>query len=123
MSYKETYTTAHTDQELLDLIQNDDKDAFKELFHKYYKQVSFLVSKLISDELLSLNIIHDVFLEVWNNRNQAITTPLNVHLFALTCTKIYESLNTDKKEEQVKTTSAKEWFFGLFKTPRLALRQ
>ncbi|MCD0487618.1 hypothetical protein LPB86_05225 [Pedobacter sp. MC2016-14] len=123
MSYKQIDNSARSDQELLSLILNDDKDAFKELFHKYYKQVSFLVSKLISDEVISLNIIHDVFLEVWNNRHQGITSPLNVHLFALTCTKIYESLNNTEKEIEVKTTSPREWFIGLFKTQRLALRQ
>ena len=98
MSYKDRETIGQTDQVLLERIKNDDKDAFKVLFHKHYRQVYYLVYKSTGDEQLCASIIHDIFLQLWENRHNPTISLLDVYLFALTSTKIFDFVNTSKEE-------------------------
>jgi DNA-directed RNA polymerase specialized sigma24 family protein len=122
MNYIDKEAIGETDQDLLERIKRDDKDAFKILFHKHYKQVYYLVYKSTGNEQLCATMIHDVFLQLWESRHIPTISSLDVYLFALTSTKIFEVVNESKSDNNMKTpASFKERLLGL--RPVLKLRR
>jgi len=59
-----------SDPELILAIINNDEKAFNELFERYWARVYVVACKYVKDEELSLEITHDIFLNIWNKRHQ-----------------------------------------------------
>lgn len=57
-----------TDPELWDDVRNDDKSAFDTLFKRYCARLYTAAFKQLGDEENSQEIVHDVFLSLWNRR-------------------------------------------------------
>jgi len=70
------------DKELLDLIKQNDADALKKLYKKYFLRLcSFAISYVKSVDL-SEEVVSDVFLNIWLNRNTIkIRTNLKAYMF------------------------------------------
>ena len=62
------YTTI-SDIDLVGLLQNEDEEAFVEIYNRYWKRVYFLAFKYTKSEEASKDIAQDVFLKLWINRN------------------------------------------------------
>ena len=50
-------------------INNLDKKSFELLFKEYFKQLCFFARKFVSDEDASREIVHDVFINLWEKRD------------------------------------------------------
>jgi RNA polymerase sigma-70 factor (ECF subfamily) len=59
-----------TDSELIEAILNNDEQAFNQLFERYWSRVYAVAYKYVKDEELSLEITHDIFINIWNKRHQ-----------------------------------------------------
>jgi RNA polymerase sigma-70 factor (ECF subfamily) len=59
-----------SDPDLTIAIINDDVKAFNELFDRHWARVYAVAYKFVKDEELSLEITHDIFLNIWNKRQQ-----------------------------------------------------
>jgi RNA polymerase sigma-70 factor (family 1) len=59
-----------SDPELILAIINNDEKAFNELFERHWARVYVVACKYVKDEELSLEITHDIFLNIWNKRHQ-----------------------------------------------------
>ncbi|TDO22890.1 sigma-70 family RNA polymerase sigma factor [Pedobacter duraquae] len=57
-----------TDSDLLKSICNDDERAFSELFHRYSGKIYAKSFAYLRDAETCEQIVHDVFLTIWNNR-------------------------------------------------------
>ncbi len=57
-----------TDSELWDAVRNDDESAFDALFKRYWARLYKIAFRQLGDEENSLEIVHDVFLSLWNRR-------------------------------------------------------
>jgi len=62
--------TGLTDSQLIEAILNDDEQAFNQLFERYWSRVYAVAHKCVKDEELSLEITHDIFINIWNKRHQ-----------------------------------------------------
>jgi len=58
-----------SDQELLKAIAAGDEQAFHRLFNRYWKTLFSFVYRLTRDESHTKDILQDVFLYIWNNRD------------------------------------------------------
>ena len=59
-----------TDEKLIEAIRRDDREAFKQLYYKYYKMLfRFAMYRLHSSETAS-DLIQDIFLKLWIKRNK-----------------------------------------------------
>jgi RNA polymerase sigma-70 factor (family 1) len=87
-----TYLTL-TDLELVDLLKKDDSDAFSEIYSRYaVLLVGFASSKLFDLED-SRDIIHDVFVKLWQERKQLkVDRDLKAYLFKLTRYRIVDKI-------------------------------
>lgn len=83
------------DSSLLELVQEGDKEAYKQLFMKYYSPLCEYASQYISDED-SEELVQDLMVFVWERREGlVIESSLKSYLF--TSTK-HRCLNSIKKE-------------------------
>lgn len=59
-----------SDLELILAVINDDEKAFNELFERHWARVYAIAFKYVKDEENSLEIAHDIFLNIWNKRHE-----------------------------------------------------
>ncbi|MFD1258340.1 RNA polymerase sigma factor [Mucilaginibacter terrae] len=62
-----------TDRELIGLISTGSQDAFQVLFNRHWKPLYAFVFRLTRDEDHSKDILQDVFMYIWNNREKLYT--------------------------------------------------
>lgn len=58
------------DHRLTEKIENKNEDFFELLFEKYHRQLFLLALQYLKDEKLAEDAIQDVFLKVWEKRDQ-----------------------------------------------------
>ncbi|MEJ6979099.1 sigma-70 family RNA polymerase sigma factor [Pedobacter sp. P351] len=70
-----------TDKELLQLIKKNDSLALNALFKKYYSSLCKFVSIYIKDEALTEELIADLFIKIWDNRENYNISDIKNYLF------------------------------------------
>jgi RNA polymerase sigma-70 factor (ECF subfamily) len=85
-----------TDSILWNAIHNDDQLAFNQLFDKYWVQVYNTGFRYLKDKAASQEIVHDIFLSLWNRRHE-----LQIESFpAFLLTAARYQIHTRKKEKR-----------------------
>jgi RNA polymerase sigma-70 factor (ECF subfamily) len=85
-----------SDEELLKLLKMDNQAALEDLFEKYYYQLCEFSVQYVKNYDLSEEIVSDVFLKVWINRQKLnITNNFKSYIYIATRN---QSLNYIKKE-------------------------
>lgn len=59
-----------TDSELFEAIILNDQKAFNQLFERHWFKVYSVAYKYVKDEESALEIVHDIFLNIWTRREQ-----------------------------------------------------
>ena len=57
-----------TDEQLLHLLRKDDKQAFAEIYDRYWEQMSLYVLKITRSSEDACDIVQDVFVSIWKRR-------------------------------------------------------
>lgn len=86
------------DPELWSAIQSDDDQAFRELFEKYWYKLFKTAIKYLGDEHTSLEIVHDIFITIWDRRHQLVITSFSAYLLTAVrynCYKYSKTRETD----------------------------
>ncbi|HRE51188.1 MAG TPA: RNA polymerase sigma-70 factor [Flavitalea sp.] len=60
----------HTDQDLLQLMKEDNKDAFTALYRSYWESLFIPTVKITRSKEDAKDILQEVFLSVWNRRKE-----------------------------------------------------
>ena len=80
--------TDFTDSEqrdLLNFISSGDEQAFRQLYHHFYKKLLDFAFVLVRNKEAAEELVEDVFIKFWKNRQTAITVRnLKVYLYAAT---------------------------------------
>lgn len=73
---------SYTDQELLTLLQQQNRGAFTAIYTKYWAVLASFATRLLEDEEEAIDVVQDVFTKIWNNRNElVITSSLKSYLY------------------------------------------
>ncbi|KQS30877.1 RNA polymerase sigma factor [Dyadobacter sp. Leaf189] len=70
-----------TDELLVCLLKNDDPDAFKVIYQRYWRQLYSFVYQQLGSKEDTEEIVHDLMLSLWQNRQQAQIQQLRIYLF------------------------------------------
>jgi len=62
------FTESATDQQLVALIRQDDRDAFAELYEKYWDKIFAVAMHRLNDEEEAEEIVQEIFLSIWVRR-------------------------------------------------------
>ncbi|KYP14766.1 sigma-70 family RNA polymerase sigma factor [Flavihumibacter sp. CACIAM 22H1] len=87
---------ANSDTVLWDAYKNGDRDAFSELFRKYYSPLFLYGNKIVQDTTILEDCIQELFFELWKSRNQVVVVSVKAYLFKSLKYKIYRALNQRK---------------------------
>src|SRR5882757_5422614 len=59
----------YTDQQLTSLLKDDDHVAFTEIYTRYWKKMLLIAWNHSKDNSTSKDIVHEVFISLWERRN------------------------------------------------------
>ncbi|MGH7451773.1 MAG: RNA polymerase sigma factor, partial [bacterium] len=62
--------TSHSDQQLAQLIQHSDAEAFKTIYYRYYRPLFRFAFYRTHSKEISQDLIHDTFARLWSNRER-----------------------------------------------------
>jgi RNA polymerase sigma-70 factor (ECF subfamily) len=87
---------AKSDTVLWDAYKQGDREAFSELFRKYYSPLYLYGHKIVQDPVLLEDCIQELFLELWKSRNQVVVVSVKAYLFKSLKYKIFRALSHRK---------------------------
>lgn len=73
-----------TDSELIVLIATGNTRAFEAIYTRYWKKLYAFIYRNLHSKEEEEGILHEVFLSLWNNRNDATINNLGIYLFIAT---------------------------------------
>lgn len=92
--------TAPSDNALWDAYKQGNREAFSELFRKYYTPLFQYGSKIISDSVLLEDCIQELFLELWKTKNQVVVKSVKAYLFKSLKYKLYRVLGQRRLQSE-----------------------
>jgi len=69
--------------ELFDQVKTDDQKALELLFSIYYARLNNFAKNVVKDDVISQDIVQEVFVKVWENRSEIESLNLEAFLFRL----------------------------------------
>lgn len=92
--------TSLGDKELLQLLQQDNELAFRELYNHYWDQLFYLAHKRLKSAAAAEEIVQDVFLTLWKKRKDLAIESLPAYLAAMTRHAVYRYLAREKRKSE-----------------------
>lgn len=100
----------NNDKELLDRISNGDESAFAALYNRYWKKVYSMAFMYVRSPQAAQDIVQDVFLKIWINRENLqhiqefrpyfFVTARNIIISSLRNTVFHQYLTDDEQQEE-----------------------
>ncbi|GAA3958139.1 sigma-70 family RNA polymerase sigma factor [Mucilaginibacter dorajii] len=85
------------DNGLTSLLKNGDATAFTEIYNGYWDKLYYIAYKLLKDTNAAEEIVQDVFLNLWKNKEGLEIVSLAGYLAAMTRYSVYHYLSKEKK--------------------------
>lgn len=85
-----------TDQELWSEIKKSNDQAFARLFHRYSSRIYSNVYSYIKDREVCEQIVHDIFLSIWANREELEVRSFEAYLTAAARYRVYKHISARK---------------------------
>ncbi|ACU04736.1 MULTISPECIES: sigma-70 family RNA polymerase sigma factor [Pedobacter] len=98
----------HSDNELAVLLKEADKDAYTEIYNRYWKKMLLLAWNHCKDKSHAEDIVHEVFIALWNRRDGDLI--MNVPGFLTTAIK-FNIFKHYQKVQQRKQLALKNYEF------------
>jgi len=90
-------------KDLLNRIKEGDELVFELLYRTYFEKMCLFASKFLHDTEQAVEIVHDVFLNIWNNRDKLDLENLyQSYLFTSTRNKCFSFLEKQKTQNKFK---------------------
>jgi RNA polymerase sigma-70 factor, Bacteroides expansion family 1 len=70
----------YTDSELLDLLKSGNAAAFDEIYQRHWNTLFKSAYYLLQDRAASMDVVQDVFVWLWENRDHVVLTTLKGYL-------------------------------------------
>ena len=90
--------------ELIERLQNDEKEALDELYRKYHSAIYYNILKLTRDAIVSEDILQEVFITLWEKRHELnIQQGISGWLFVVSYNRSISYLKRKLKESLART--------------------
>lgn len=98
----------HTDLDLWTLIKADNEQAFSKLFHRYSAKIYSKAYYLIKDREACEQIVHDIFLTLWNNRKTLEIKSFRAYLTSAARYQVYKYITQNASTPLAYTDNLEE---------------
>jgi RNA polymerase sigma-70 factor (ECF subfamily) len=96
-----------TDEKLVSLLKtNDQREAFTEIYNRYWDKLYYLAYKHLQSESSAEEIVQDIFLAFWKKRGDFDIQMLQPYLAAMVRYAVYKSIAKSKKKVTAETKAA-----------------
>ncbi|WP_442590594.1 RNA polymerase sigma-70 factor [Pedobacter sp. AW31-3R] len=85
-----------TDSEFLDRLKQNDQNAFVGIYDRYWSELYRAAFKIYPNQETCEDIIHDVFLNVWNKRHTILVKSLKDYLYIAVKNRILNGMRSEK---------------------------
>nr|WP_221452798.1 sigma-70 family RNA polymerase sigma factor [Mucilaginibacter sp. FT3.2] len=82
------------------MLKNGDAAAFTEIYNQYWDKLYYVAYKLLKDTNTAEEIVQDVFLSLWKNKEGLTIQSLAGYLAAMTRYSVYHHLSKEKKSRE-----------------------
>lgn len=98
--YQESTHLIRKADELFDLIKQDDQQALDKLFTIYFARLNDFAKKITGAEIISQDIVQEVFLKIWENRASIKVVNIEAYIFRLVRNRCIDYLKHQKVENK-----------------------
>src|SRR5690606_28416459 len=107
----------YTDEELLGFLRGGDREAFTEIYNRYWQVMITHACKMLKDEAEALDIVQDIFLTIWNRSSEwHIESSLKAYLYTATRNQALKVINRSYRKDAFATELAAAYEEGLSTT-------
>ncbi len=93
-----------SDQELLMLLQQDDRHAFKEIYQHYWYKLYMVAYKRLRSKETSEEIVQNIFTKLWMNRKEMkVTGLLEAYLYTAVRYAVIDHLEKEATRKKIST--------------------
>lgn len=100
----------HTDQELLQLLQQGDDEAFTSIYLRYWDKLTVVAMHRLGNLEEAREIVQEVFCNLWRRRDELeITHSLNTYLAAAIKYEIFKRFATKSRHRRLQQQALNGW--------------
>lgn len=92
--------SALNDQQLLALLKEANKDAFAEIYNRYWNNLYWSAYNIIKNESVAQDAVQEVFIALWQRNAEADIQTLNAYLHQAVRFQILKAIKKQKADEQ-----------------------
>ncbi|MBL4678194.1 MAG: sigma-70 family RNA polymerase sigma factor [Mucilaginibacter sp.] len=116
-----TVNHIYSDEELLVKLQNEDTNAFDNIYNKYWKILYQTAHNRVDDEEIAKDIVQNVFIDIWVKRESIqINTTLNQYLHGAVKMKVLNHFRSENIKQQVLDGALERISRLLYSNPNLS---
>jgi len=93
--------SAYSDHELSTLLKADDHGAFNEIYGRYWKKMLLIAWNHSEDRSSSKDIVHEVFISLWERRHQVVIDNLPAFLATAVKFSIYKYYQRESRRSEL----------------------
>lgn len=92
--------SALTDQQLLTFLKEANKDAFAEIYNRYWSNLYWSAYNIIKNESVAQDAVQEVFIALWQRNTEVDIQTLNAYLHQAVRFQILKAIKKQKADEQ-----------------------
>lgn len=93
--------TMYDDKELVSSLKNGEEWAFTHIYEKYWKVLLAISYKSINDQVLAEGIVQEVFVSLWNRRNELEIERLEAYLATAVKFSTFKTIQRNKRHAEI----------------------
>lgn len=97
--------TEYDDKALCLLLKQGDRNAFTEIYNRYWDKLYYLAYSHLSTESVCEEVVQDVFYTLWKKKDSLNIESLHFYLSAMTRHAVYKKLAKEKKKITAETNA------------------
>jgi len=88
------------DQQLLELLRQEDEDAFSQVFNRYWKLVFVTANNILQNQTVAQDIVQDVFASLWVRKTEVQIQNLKAYLQQAARFQVLKAIREQKADDQ-----------------------
>jgi RNA polymerase sigma-70 factor (family 1) len=90
-----------TEKELLELLRQDDSEAFEEIYKKHFNRLYSHAFKMLKDKAVCKDIVQEIFVQLWTKRHTQDIQALDAYLTAITRFQVFKTIRSSRRYEDL----------------------
>lgn len=104
------YNESHTDAKLLQLLQQDDDDAFTAIYLRYWDRLTVVAMNRLGNLEEAREVVQEVFCNLWRRREQLeINHSLNTYLAAAVKYEVFKRFAVKSRQRRLREQALDSW--------------